>query len=146
MEELSRVEKRVNHIEYEEIKQIKKDIEVIRIDLTRNNILVQQSIDTSGKLSDTMESIRETMLLMSKSMEQNNLVSERLASSVEELGTKFNELDTKVDTRFIDVDKKLQCQEDKSKIDIICFLKDNWFKIIISASIISYIVLGGVGM
>ena len=60
IQNLDKTNKRIDHLEYEEIKSIKDDVSKIQINLSNNNLLTQQSIDTTNKLSETMDSIKES--------------------------------------------------------------------------------------
>lgn len=112
MIEVEDLKKKVNHLEYEEIKGIKEDISNIKADLKVNNILTQQSIESSEKLSSTLDNVKDTMLIMSESMKRSNEVSENLANSVKSL-------ENKVDTKFDEQEKRMDEIDDKSKIDIV---------------------------
>lgn len=133
MEAVEDLKKKVEHLEYEEIKEIKDKIGKIEIDLNTNNILTKQSIETTNKLSETMNCVRETMIEMSQSIKQGNEVSKILTESVGELGKKVSRLDDKVND-----------MDEKSKVDILQFLQKNWLTIVAVIGIISYTYIGKV--
>lgn len=112
MEEINDLKKKVNHLEYEEIKSIKEDISNIKSDLKINNLLTQQSIESSDKLSSTLDNVKDTMLIMSESMKRSNEASENLAKSVKSL-------ENKVDVKFDEQEKRMDEIDDKSKIDLV---------------------------
>lgn len=150
MEELSKIESRVNRIEYDEMKSMKEDISNIKIDLTKNNILTQQSIDTSRNVAETMNAVKLAMFEISESVRNSNRISTELTESVKDLNSKFENMEDKIDTRFKEVDVKFQKQDDKTKIDWVrYFSKCGWKRAlewIVLLGIIFYEILGKVGV
>lgn len=140
MEEINDLKKKMNHIEYEEIKNIKDEIGNIKVNLAENGLLTKQCVDSNEKLNDTMNSVKDTMLIMSESMRQNNKVSEELALSVKSLGIKVDTMDDKFGNKFQEVDNKINGVNDKAKIDILEWIKQNWFGIVMGIGALSYIV------
>ena len=137
--ELEEVKKKINHLEYDEIKNIKDEIGNIKVNLAENNLLTKQCVDSNEKLNDTMTSVKDTMLVMSESMRQSNKVSEELALSVKSLGTKVDTMDDKCGNKFQEVDNRINGVNDKSKIDILEWIKQNWFGVVMSIGAIAYI-------
>ena len=146
MEKIQDLESKVNKLEYEEIKGIKEEIKTIQINLAENNILTRQSVESTDKLSDTLTTVKETMIQMSESMKTNNRVSEELASSVKSLNHQVNGLEDKMDCKFKEVDIKIREQEDKNKFDIMLWIKDNWISLVVGVGVIFYIALGKFGI
>lgn len=138
--ELEEVKRKINHIEYEEIKNIKDEIGNIKVNLAEDGLLTKQCVACNEKLNDTMNSVKDTMLIMSESMRQNNKVSEELALSVKSLGIKVDTMDDKFGNKFQEVDNKINGVNDKAKIDILEWIKQNWFGIVMSIGALSYIV------
>ena len=116
--ELEEVKRKINHLEYDEIKNIKDEIGNIKVNLAENNLLTKQCVDSNEKLNDTMTSVKDTMLIMSESMKQSNKVSEELALSVKSLGNKVDTMDDKFGAKFQEVDNKINDVDDKTKIDL----------------------------
>lgn len=139
MEEISDLKKKVAHLEYDEIKNIKDEIGNIKVNLAENNLLTKQCVDSNEKLNDTMNSVKDTMIIMSESMKQSNKVSEELTLSVKSLGTKVDIMDDKFGSKFQEVDNKINGVNDKSKIDILDWLKNNWFGVVAGVGVIIYI-------
>ena len=137
--ELEEVKRKINHLEYDEIKNIKDEIGNIKVNLAENSLLTKQSVDSNEKLNDTMTSVKDTMLVMSESMRQSNKVSEELALSVKSLGTKVDIMDDKFGNKFQEVDNRINGVNDKSKIDILEWIKQNWFGVVMSVGAIAYI-------
>lgn len=129
MEVVEDLKKKVEHLEYEEIKEIKDKIGKIEINLNTNNILTKQSVETTNRLTETMDCVKETMIEMSQSIKQSNEVSKDLTKNVSELGEQVSRLDEKVN----DIDNK-------SKFDIMKFLSGNWISIVGTATLIIYIL------
>ena len=124
IQDLDKTNKRIDHLEYEEIKSIKDDVSKIQINLSNNNLLTQQSIDTTKQLSETMDSIKETMIKLANGIDMSNKTSNELSGKVSGLEKRFDTL------------------EDKSKFDIGQFIKNNWVSIIVLFGVLAYTILG----
>lgn len=138
--ELEEVKKKINHLEYDEIKNIKDEIGNIKVNLAENSLLTKQCVDSNEKLNDTMNSVKDTMLIMSESMRQSNKVSEELALSVKSLGTKVDIMDDKFGNKFQEVDNRINGVNDKSKIDILEWIKQNWFGVVLGIGALVYAI------
>ena len=130
------LKKKVENLEYKEIKSLKEEITDIKIELSNNSLLTQQAIDTSRKLSDTMENVKEAMIKISDSITTTNKISNDLASNVDDLANKVNRLDEKVENRLDDI-------ESKSKFDILEWLKNNFVTIIMAIGVFMYLYSKG---
>lgn len=131
MEEvINELKKRVNNIEYKEIKEFREKMCSMEVSLNQANLLTESCIKSNEKMSDTLNSVKETMIIMSESMKQGNKVSEELANSVKSLGSQVNSLDNKMDEKFTEVDKKINQIDDKGKFDWELWIKNNFMKII----------------
>lgn len=130
MEELTDLRKKVNRLEYEEIKELKDDIANIKIDLNTNNILTKQSIDVTRKLSDTMDSVKEAMVNISNKLGETERTNQELKTSVQCLSSKFEKLETKVEEN-----------EDRGKFDYLLWFKQNFIALIMTGGVIGYIFL-----
>lgn len=131
MEVVEELKEKVKHLEYEEIKEIKDKIGKIEINLNTNNILTKQSIETTNKMTDTMDCVKETMIEMAQSIKQGNEVSKNLTVEVAELGKQFSRLDDKVN----DINNQ-------SKIDVVQIIVKNWYKIVLTFGIAGYLIFG----
>lgn len=125
------LKKKVENLEYKEIKSLKEEVTDIRIELSNNSLLTQQAIETSRKLSDTMENVREAMIKISESIATTNKISTDLAHNMDDLANKVNKLDEKVEDRIDGV-------ENKSKIDVVEWLKGNFITIIMAVGVLLY--------
>ena len=70
---------KVDKLEYTEIKNIKEDIGQIKIDLSTNNLLTQQSIDANNKLSNVIDTMRDTMIEMGQSLYDIDILSNSMS-------------------------------------------------------------------
>lgn len=109
--------KRVNHIEYEELKEVRGDIQGIKEDMARNNILIAQSIDSSEKLNNTLSNVQTTMIQLTENIKHNNNAMSNLESKVDKIAN-------------------------NGKIDMGEWFQKNWFNIVTLLGIIAYIVFG----
>ena len=123
--EVEDLKKKVYHLEYDELKEVKGNIEQLKVDMATNNMLTKQSIDTTQKLVDTLDAMKTTMLDLSYTIESNNKTTNELANKVEGLENKFGEF------------------SDKTKFDILQYIKDNWMSIAMFAGFITYVVAKG---
>ena len=114
---------KVDKLEYTEIKNIKEDIGQIKIDLNTNNLLTQQSIDANNKLSNVIDTMRDTMIEMGQSLKDSNRISSELTDNVSNLSDKVNKVENKLEEKKKNIDEK-------RKIDILCWMKNNWFGIV----------------
>lgn len=140
MDKIQDLESKVNKLEYEEIKNMRNEITNIKINLAENNILTKQSIDSADKLSDTLSTVKETMIQMSESMKTNNKVSEELASSIKNLNYQVNGLEDKMECKFKEVDVKIKEQDDKGKFDWQLYVKNKIIPYLVAGSSIGVII------
>lgn len=139
-EDIAKIEKRLNHLEYDDIKQLKEESNSIKLDLTKNNLLTQQSIDSNNKLSDTMESLKSTMVEITQSMKDTNRLTSELAETVLNLNKQVSDIEDKMSDKFGEIDTKINAVNEKSKIDILTFLSKNWLPAFLSIGGIVYII------
>ena len=136
--ELEDLKQKVKKIEYTELKEIKDDIQHIKIDLNTNNILTQQCTESNEKLSNTLDSLKLTMVEVSQSMKDSNKVTSELALNVRDLNSKLNDVEKTMDTKFNEVNGRMDTIDEKSKIDFIDVLKTNWIGIAMGAGALIY--------
>ena len=122
--EFEDLKRKVNHIEYEELKEIRNEVQDIREKTAKNNVLLEQNIKSSERLADTLDNVQTTMRELSHNMKDNN-------SAIESLSNKVSNLDDKIDR-----------VEQKAKLDIVVWAKDHWFSIILFGGIVLYIIFG----
>lgn len=131
---------KVNKLEYTEIKKIKEDVSQIKIDLNTNNILTKQSIETSKQLSEAMGSFKETMIEMGQSLKDGNRISSELAETVKNLNDKVDNVENKMSSKFSEFDSRIESIDDKSKIDILAWIKNNWFGCVMGIGALVYVI------
>ena len=137
MEELAQ---RVDYLERDKIPSIEKDINDIKIGLTENTLLTKQSIETSEKLANTMENVKDCMTEMAQSLKDNNKISSELTQAVGTLNQKVEDTNSRMERKFNEVDERIENVNDKSKVDVLSWIRDNWFKVALTAGALGYVV------
>jgi predicted nuclease with TOPRIM domain len=122
--ECEELRKRVNHLEYEDMKEIRGDIQEIREDIVKHHVLLEQNISSSEKLNDTLNTVQHTMIQLTESMKNNNEATVALSRKVSDLEDKIDKV------------------EDSTKLDMSDWWKKNWVNVIMLAGVVAYIVLG----
>lgn len=122
--ECEELKKKVNHLEYEELKEVKHEIQVIKEDMARNNILLAQNIDSSEKLNITLNNVQNTMIQLSENIKHNNETTNSLNQKVSNLEQKMDDV------------------ENHSKLDMMEWWQKNWVSVIMLLGAVVYIVLG----
>ena len=82
-------------------------------------MLTKQALETNSKLSNTIDVLKNTMVEISQSVKDSNRINNEITKTIEELNKKI----TSVEVRINEID-------DKSKLDIVLWLKNNWFGIV----------------
>lgn len=137
MEELSQ---RLDYLERDKIPAIEKDISDIKVGLTENTLLTKQSIESSEKLAVTMENVKDCMTEMAQSLKDNNKISSELTQAVGTLNQKVEDTNSRMERKFNEVDERIENVNDKSKVDILSWMRDNWFKVVVSIGALGYVV------
>lgn len=125
--------KKIEKIEYTEIKELKDKIENIEVDLAKNNLLTQQNTEAMNKMSLTMDSVRESMVQISGAIEYTSKINQELAENIRQQNEKIDRLQARqdvYDSHIEKMQKEIDDNEEKSKIDIRKILKDNFLKIL----------------
>ena len=118
------LKKRVNHIEYEDLKEIRGDIQEIREDMAKNHVLLKQNIDSSEKLNNTLTNVQNTMIQLSENIKHTNETTSALSNKVSHLEEKIDKV------------------ENHGKLDMMEWWQKNWVNVIILVGVVAYIVLG----
>lgn len=132
MGEFDELKKKIEHLEYDEIKPIKEDINEMKITLSNNDILTKQSLESNQKLSSAIDILKNTMVEVSQSVKDSNRINTEITKTIEELNKKI----ASVETRINEID-------DKSKLDIMLWMKNNWFGIVGILGVL-YTILKGI--
>lgn len=113
--------KKIDNIEYKEIKELKDKIENIEVDLAKNNLLTKQNTEAMEKMSQTMDSVRETMVQISGAIEYTSKTNQELAENIRQQNEKIDKLQARQDTYDNNMKKireEMNGNEEKNKIDI----------------------------
>lgn len=124
LDEFKDLKKKIEHLEYDEIKTIKEEVSDMKNNMTRTETLLEQNIKSSDRLSDTLDKVQDTMTHLSESMQHNN-------KAVDKLSNKVTNLEEKIDK-----------VEDDGKISVSSMFKEHWFNIMIVFGMILYILFG----
>lgn len=119
MTEFEELKSKINHLEYDEIKPIKSDINEIKIQMNTNDLLTKQAIENNEKLSNAIDTLKGTMIEISQSVKDSNRINGEITKTIEGLNTKISSVEAKIG----EIDNK-------SKLDIVVWLKTNWFGIV----------------
>ena len=119
MTEFDELKSKINHLEYDEIKPIKSDINEIKIQMNTNDLLTKQAIENNEKLSNAIDTLKGTMIEISQSVKDSNRINGEITKTIEGLNTKISSVEAKIG----EIDNK-------SKLDIVVWLKTNWFGIV----------------
>lgn len=138
MEAIEELKKKVEDIEYKDIKELRYDISTIKIQLERNNVLTEQNVESNKELSETMGIVKDTMISMGSSIELNNENSKKLADSIEQMSNRF-------DGKFKDVDERMNQINNKGMIDTTILTKDWIVKLLIGGGLIAFIASQVIG-
>lgn len=134
------LEKRVDHLQYEELEAVKEDITEIKMELNTNSLLTKQSIDASEKLSVTMDSLKNAMVEITQGIKDSNRINSELAITVKNLNDKVDNVENKMSERFEEYDEKIDNIDDKSKLDILTFLTKHWFSAVLTLGALGYAI------
>lgn len=126
MEDVHELKKKVDHLEYEELKPLKEQMNEIKISLSNNDLLTKQVMESNTKLNNTMDILKDTMVEIGQSVKDSNRVTEQLTSTVKQLGDKIANVERNTKESIDSFSSKLDEIDDKSKIDLLVWLKNNW--------------------
>lgn len=141
VEEIDNLKSRIDNLEYKDIKEIKEDVNQIKIDQAKIGIITENATKAIEKLNATLDSSRETMIAMAQSIKDSNNISSELTNAVEKLNTKVDNIEEKMDTNFEDVYSNIRKIDNKMKVDVGVIVKDavqRWGILIIIGGAIVY--------
>ena len=113
--------KKIDKIEYKELKELKDKIENIEVDLAKNNLLTQQNTEAMNKMSETMDSVRETMVQITSAIEYTSKTNQELAENIRQQNEKIDKLQARQDSydnHMRKMQEEMNDNEEKNKIDI----------------------------
>ena len=140
-DELETLKKRVDKIEYTDIKNINTELTEIKLDLRENNLLTKQSIEMNAKLSETVDRFKDTMVEITLSLKELNRVSLDSGRKMDSFEDKLNRTNAKMDEKFAELKSEVESVDDKGKVDLLIWCRDNWFKLAVSLGLLG-ILLG----
>ena len=130
MNEFEDLKKKIDHLEYDEINPMKEDINEIKITLTSNDLLVKQALESNKKVSDSLEVLKDTMVEVSRSVRDSNRINDEITKTIEELNKRIGSVDNNTKEALNKFANKIIEIDNKSKLDIVLWLKNNWFGIV----------------
>lgn len=130
MENFEEIKKKIAHIEYDEINPIKEDINEMKITISNNDILTKQALESNEKLSDAIDVLKSTMIEVSQSVKDSNRINGEITKTIEELNKKITSVEVGTNQSLKEFGEKIIEIDNKSKFDIVVWLKTNWFGVI----------------
>ena len=130
MNEFEDLKKKIDHLEYDEINPMKEDINEIKITLTSNDLLVKQALESNKKVSDSLEVLKDTMVEVSRSVRDSNRINDEITKTIEELNKRISSVDNNTKDALEKFETKITEIDNKSKLDIMLWVKNNWFGIV----------------
>lgn len=134
------LKKRVDHLQYDEISPLKSEVNDMKITLSNNDLLTKQAIESNKKLSDTMDSFKETMIDVAQSVKDSNRVCAQLTVTVEQLNEKIMSVETSTNNSLTKFSDKLDRLDEKSKVDILEWCRSKWLEIILGLGALGYVI------
>ena len=130
MDSFEELKKKIDHLEYDEINPMKEDINDIKITLSNNDILVKQALESNKKVSDSLEVLKDTMLEVSRSVRDSNRINDEITKTIEELNRRICSVEGNTKETLKTFSEKIAEIDNKSKLDIMLWMKNNWFGIV----------------
>ena len=130
MDSFEDLKKKVDHLEYDEINPIKEDISQMKITLSNNDLLTKQALESNERLSRAMDVLKTTMVEVSQSVKDSNRINVEITKTIEELNKKISSVESATNENLKAFSKKIEEIDNKSKLDIMLWLKNNWFGIV----------------
>lgn len=130
MDSFEDLKKKVDHLEYDEINPIKEDISQMKITLSNNDLLTKQALESNERLSRAIDVLKTTMVEVSQSVKDSNRINVEITKTIEELNKKISSIEMSTNENLKEFGKKIEEIDNKSKLDIMLWLKNNWFGIV----------------
>lgn len=130
MDNFEDLKKKVDHLEYDEINPIKEDINTMKITLSNNDLLTKQALESNERLSRAIDVLKTTMIEVSQSVKDSNRINSEITKTIEELNKKITLVETSTNESLKAFGEKIDEIDDKSKLDIVLWLRNNWFGIV----------------
>ena len=130
MVEFEDLKKKIDHLEYDEINPMKEDTNEIKVTITKNDLLIKQALESNHKVSESLEVLKDTMLEVSRSVRDSNRINDEITKTIEELNKRISSVDNNTKETLEKFENKIEEIDNKSKLDIMLWLKNNWFGIV----------------
>lgn len=130
MNELEDLKKKIDHLEYDEINPMKEDINEIKVNISKYDLLIKQALESNKKVSDSLEVLKDTMVEVSRSVRDSNRINDEITKTIEELNKRISSVDNNTKDALEKFETKITEIDNKSKLDIMLWVKNNWFGII----------------
>ena len=130
MNELEDLKKKIDHLEYDEINPMKEDINEIKVNISKYDLLIKQALESNRKVSDSLEVLKDTMVEVSRSVRDSNRINDEITKTIEELNKRISSVDNNTKEALDKFETKITEIDNKSKLDIVLWIKNNWFGII----------------
>lgn len=130
MDSFEELKKKIDHLEYDEINPMKEDINDIKITLSNNDLLVKQALESNKKVSDSLEVLKDTMVEVSRSVRDSNRINDEITKTIEELNKRISSVDNNTRDTLKVFENKIEEIDNKSKLDVMLWVKNNWFGIV----------------
>lgn len=130
MGEFEELKKKIDHLEYDEINPLKEDVNEMKITLSNNDLLTKQALESNERLSRAIDILKTTMVDVSQSVKDSNRINSEITKTIEELNKKITLVEVNTTENLKEFGKKIDEIDNKSKLDITVWLKNNWFGIV----------------
>lgn len=130
MGDFEELKKKIDHLEYDEINPLKADMNEMKITLSNNDLLTKQALESNERLSRAIDVLKTTMVDVSQSVKDSNRINGEITRTIEELNKKITSVEVNTTENLKEFGKKIDEIDNKSKIDITLWLKNNWFGIV----------------
>ena len=127
MGDFEELKKKIDHLEYDEINPLKADMNEMKITLSNNDLLTKQALESNERLSRAIDVLKTTMVDVSQSVKDSNRINGEITRTIEELNKKITSVEVNTTENLKEFGKKIDEIDNKSKIDITLWLKNNWF-------------------
>ena len=124
------LKKRVDHLQYDEIVPMKDDINELKLTLNTNEMLIKQALESNKKVSDSLEVLKDTMVEVSRSVRDSNRINDEITKTIEELNRRLCSVDSNTKETLKSFENKIIEIDNKSKLDVMLWMKNNWFGIV----------------
>lgn len=130
MDNFEDLKKRIDHLQYDEITPMKDDINEIKLTLNTNDMLIKQALESNKKVSDSLEVLKDTMVEVSRSVRDSNRINDEITKTIEELNKRICSVDNNTKDTLKAFENKITEIDNKSKLDVMLWMKNNWFGIV----------------